>query len=184
MGFKILKATYGIQGNFTDVTKEVQAMINDDSLDFTVSAQSLGILDPAPGVKKTFQAKVVINDGKPTIMSKEDGEQFTINAKSKKGKSGPTGTQASFMSAVFKNVITFLTWFFVVFGFLASYKVGAHLFGNVFGYLFGIFGIVGYLIQLHIVFFWRLFRSEDFGFPVANVVQDLAKNVPDIIQKV
>lgn len=182
MGLKILKATYGVQGNFTDVTSEIKAMVNDDSLDFTVSAQSLGILDPAPGVKKTFQAKVVINDGHPTIMTKEDGEQFTISATETSRRRGPTASQLTFMGVVFKNILVFLTWFFIAFGFLASYKVGAHLFGNVFGYIFGIFGLIGYILQLHIIFFWRLFRSEDFNFPVANVVQKLA--IPDIIQKV
>ncbi len=94
-GLKILKASYGIQGNFTDVTKEAQAMVDDGSINFVVSPQNLGILDPAPGVKKTFQAQVVINKGTPTVMSKDDGEVFVINATPDPSKkSGPVGSQA------------------------------------------------------------------------------------------
>jgi len=79
-GLEITKATYGIDQHREDVTKEVQKMIKNDKLDFTVSSNAFGVLDPAPGVKKTLQALVSINGGSPSEIQKDDGEQFVINA--------------------------------------------------------------------------------------------------------
>ena len=79
-GFEIIKATYGVEQHREDVTKEIKKMIKNDKLDFTVSPNAFGILDPAPGVKKTLQALVSINGGSSTEIQKDDGEQFVINA--------------------------------------------------------------------------------------------------------
>jgi hypothetical protein len=79
-GLEVLKASYGTSQQMTDVTKEVKKLVRDDgSLSFNVNANSFGVLDPAPGVKKTFQANISINGGNPTLMIKEDGEQFAVN---------------------------------------------------------------------------------------------------------
>ena len=75
-GLKILKASYGTGTTNTDVTDEVSKMVTSDgSLSFTVGAQSLGILDPAPGVKKTLQISFSINGGKPTLLQHDDGDE-------------------------------------------------------------------------------------------------------------
>ena len=79
-GLEVITASYGVAPNFQDVTEQVKNMVKDGDLNFTVSAQELGILDPAPGVTKTFQAKLVINDGKPMILSKDDTEVFSVSA--------------------------------------------------------------------------------------------------------
>jgi hypothetical protein len=83
-GVEVVQASYGAQGNFQDVTKEVQAMVKDGNLNFTVSSQSIGILDPAPGIKKTFQIKTITNGGTPVILSKDDGEVIAVSAPSVK----------------------------------------------------------------------------------------------------
>lgn len=77
-GMKVLKASYGTGTTWTDVTKETQSLIKDDNLNFTTDAQTFGILDPAPGVKKTFQAQISINGGKPTLITKDDGEVLDL----------------------------------------------------------------------------------------------------------
>jgi hypothetical protein len=80
-GLKILKASYGTGSTNVDVTDEVSKMVTSDgSLSFTVGAQSLGILDPAPGVKKTLQISSSINGGKPTLLQHDDGDEVGINA--------------------------------------------------------------------------------------------------------
>jgi hypothetical protein len=81
-GLTITKAMYGIQNTFTDVTTEVQNLYQNNELNFTVSAQELGILDPAPGVKKTLQIQYSINGGKVNLMSKEDSEQVILTVPS------------------------------------------------------------------------------------------------------
>jgi hypothetical protein len=78
-GLTIMKASYGLQNTFVDVTKEVQQLFQNGELNFTVSAQSLGILDPAPGVTKTLQIQHAINGGHPQLMTKNDGEQVLIS---------------------------------------------------------------------------------------------------------
>jgi len=92
-GLTIVKATYGLQNNFTDVTEQVKNLVQDGDLNFTVSAQDLGILDPAPGVTKTFQMQYIVNKGKPQLLSKNDTEQVGISVPkvvSKDKKDQPT----------------------------------------------------------------------------------------------
>jgi hypothetical protein len=80
-GLNILKASYGTGTVNTDVTDEVSKMVTPDgTLSFTVGAQALGILDPAPGVQKTLQISISINGGKPTLLQHEDGDEVAVNA--------------------------------------------------------------------------------------------------------
>jgi hypothetical protein len=118
-GLTILQAVYGTEQTFTDVTKEVQAMVQDGSISFQVSAQSLGILDPAPGVKKTFQVKYTINGGKPTTLAVQDGDPFALDAPAvKQGASGPAGATTSFMGYVWYAMMVFfgVIYFFFMAG--------------------------------------------------------------------
>ena len=78
-GLTIIKAIYGVQSAFQDVTTGVQALANNGEVNFTVSAQSLGVLDPAPGVKKTFQMQYKINGGNISLLNKDDGEQVVLS---------------------------------------------------------------------------------------------------------
>ncbi|MDB9960955.1 hypothetical protein OAD62_02575 [Oceanihabitans sp.] len=58
-------ALFGNQGNTIDVTKEVQDALMGD--DITVSANKLGVEDPAPGETKHFavKANITIDDNAP-----------------------------------------------------------------------------------------------------------------------
>jgi len=81
VGLIVKQAMYGVgPSSWTDVTKQTQSLIQDGNLNFTVSPQAFGIIDPAPGVKKTFQSLISINGGKPTNLSKDDGEVFDLSA--------------------------------------------------------------------------------------------------------
>lgn len=80
-GLEVISAQYGVTPNFQDVTAEVQALVKDGDLNFVVSPQTLGIIDPAPGILKTFQAKVQINGGQATVLQPvNDNEVFAISA--------------------------------------------------------------------------------------------------------
>jgi hypothetical protein len=156
-GLKITKASYGVQGNFTDVTKEVQAMIVDGELSFTVSAQSLGILDPAPGVKKTFQASVIINGGTPSILSKEDGEQFSISAPApKKGPTGPLAGSLSIFGYIFYGIGIFLTIAYIFFTVGSGYQTGLAMGSQILGVIFAVGAPIYYIPLQIIVFFYSL----------------------------
>ena len=98
VGLQINKASYGVApSSLVDVTAETAALIKDGNVNFTVSPQAFGVLDPAPGVKKTFQGSFVINNGRPTILTKDDGEVFdltapTLDKKEKPNHAGIFGT--------------------------------------------------------------------------------------------
>jgi hypothetical protein len=79
-GLKILTATYGSDDHLQWVTSIVKKLVNNGSLSITVSPQALGIVDPAPGVKKILQVNVSINGAPATLFTAEDGNQLVINA--------------------------------------------------------------------------------------------------------
>jgi hypothetical protein len=190
-GLEIIKASYGAEGIFEDVTKQVKDLVKDGTVTFNVSAQSLGILDPAPGVKKTFQANVSINGAEATLLTKQDGEQFTIKAPTvKSDEKASDGTNAGFVFMFFfvSLVGSYLAYSFFKFG---SYGVGSIVIGlglaaiisgsfltfsnsktaaGVLGILGGTFTalILPVLIIIGLAFFgWRF--DWTYGEPVASV---------------
>lgn len=157
-GLTIIKASYGIQGNFTDVTQEVQGLVQDGELNFTVSAQQLGILDPAPGVQKELQIQHTINKGKKNLLTVQDNQQVLLSAPSipidKKSESLTFGIWKALLFALSIFVIGVLA--------LDSQFVGKEIFSSpILGYLFlamtlGTFGAfyTGMLLLIVIVAAW------------------------------
>lgn len=119
---EILKATYGTQGAIQDVTKETKTLVRDGQLNFTVSPAAFGILDPAPGVSKVFQANISINKGNPTSFMKNDGEQVAINVPDleKDSKDVSFGAQAS--RVIWYGLIALIGTYFTI----SAYKFGAN----------------------------------------------------------
>lgn len=122
-GLTILKASYGVQGNFTDVTKEVQGLVKDGNLDFIVSAQSLGILDPAPGILKDLQVQHVINGGHPNLDTVQDGKQIKLSAPTVKHN---VNHGYNFVKSLWSAVIIFFVGLLV----MDSYHTGNYVFGT------------------------------------------------------
>lgn len=170
-GLYIAKASYGVQGNFTDVTEEAQALVQDGNINFTVSAQSLGILDPAPGVTKTFQAQVVINSGTPSTISKEDGEVFAVSAPPVKSDDKPSHF-GNIYSAFWYGFMAVLTSYVA----FSSYKFGAKGLGVsivgiiLAGLTFISFGWAGLLILPGFVFLYSLYDPNGLDFSYARTV--------------
>jgi hypothetical protein len=139
-GLEILQASYGTQGATQDVTKETQKLIKDGSLSFTVGAQSFGILDPAPGVKKTFQANVSLNGAPATLFTKDDGEQMVINAPTVKSEDAPKSPGSQVLGVFWYFLVALIGTFFV----FCSYYFGAYgLKSSILGWIFaGVVAIV------------------------------------------
>ena len=123
-GLEVITASYGVAPNFQDVTEQVKNMVKDGDLNFTVSAQELGILDPAPGVTKTFQAKVTVNGGKPMILSKNDSEVFSVSAPPVDDPAEPV----SFSGQVFSALRYGITALIVMFLAKSTYYFGQYAF--------------------------------------------------------
>ena len=132
-GLTIIKSSYGIQGNFTDVTQEVQGLVQNGELNFLVSSQQLGILDPAPGVQKELQIQYMINKGKKNLLTIQDNQQVLLSA-----PNVPTDKKPESLTYGIWKALTFALTIFSV-GVLAldSKFVGDKLFGSpILGYLF------------------------------------------------
>ena len=120
VGLLVKQAMYGVgPSSLTDVTSQTESLIRDGNLNFTVSAQAFGIIDPAPGVKKTFQGLISINGGRPSLLTKDDGEVFdltapTINKKEKPNHAGTLGT------SIFYFLISVIGAYFS----FSAYKLG------------------------------------------------------------
>ena len=125
-GLEVLQASYGAQGATEDVTKQTQKLIQNGELHFTVGAQAFGILDPAPGVKKTFQANVSINGGSPTLFIKDDGEQVVVNAPTVQPTEPKKSPGGQALSVVWYVLVALIGTFFIC----CSYYFGAYGLGS------------------------------------------------------
>lgn len=128
-GLTIIKASYGITNAMQDVTEDVKGLAKDGDLNFNVSPQSLGILDPAPGVKKTFQLQYKVNGGNLSLLSKDDSEQVVLsvpNAVSSKNAEDDAKKAPTFMGITFHFLMVLLTTILT----LSAYYVGSNMFGS------------------------------------------------------
>lgn len=79
-GIKITKATYGAGSKLVDVKGAVSSHIKEGELNLVVSADSLGVEDPAPGQTKQLTVSYTINDGDTNVKSAYDNEAIIISA--------------------------------------------------------------------------------------------------------
>jgi len=124
-GLTILKASYGVDTQFVDVTTEVKGMVQNGDLDFVVSAQSLGIPDPNPGSSATeiFQIQYRVNGGHPKLEKYKTGEQVAISVPNvPKSKSNHS---FSLMKYIWGSIVVFFVGLLVIDG----YKTGNYIFG-------------------------------------------------------
>jgi hypothetical protein len=159
-GLNIIKASYGITNAMQDVTKEVQSMVQSGELNFTVGSQSLGILDPAPGTKKTLQIQHIINGGRPNLITKDDGEQVVLSVPDSPEKQKNDGSKAP----TFMGTISYFLWgLLVTFLTLSSYWAGQTLLGsNAAGIIFSTltlftYGMFGLVIVPLIIFAYYIY---------------------------
>jgi len=174
-GLEIVKASYGVQGAFTDVTEQTKKLVKDGTLSFTVSPQTLGVLDPAPGVKKTYQVNVSINGAAPTNLTKDDGEQIVVNAPTvaKEDKKDTPGGQimnvvfytlASISGAYFAvSFYNFATnglkfWILGVLGALSI--VSATIAFSIAGSSFSGAGLLAFVTSIGLLQFWVVYLIE------------------------
>ena len=122
-GLTILKASYGVGSQFVDVTSEVKGLSTSGNLDFTVSAQSLGILDPNPGTAKVLQLQYRVNGGHPKLEKYNDGQQVSVSIPDVPRK------KVDHKWSFAKYVWTSLFFFFVGLVVIDGYKAGNYIFG-------------------------------------------------------
>jgi len=159
-GLKIIKASYGVETQFVDVTKEIQGLNNNGELNFIVSAQSLGILDPNPGSPKILQIQYKVNNGHTNLEKFNDGEQVKLSIPTIKVKKHNHILSVSKYAMMSAWII--LLGFFII----DSYKSGNALFpestyiGLAFGLLsFITFGYIGWFWILLCLIIYNVFKN-------------------------
>ena len=132
-GLTIIKSSYGLQGNFIDVTTDIQNLLKDGELNFTVSPQQIGILDPAPGVLKELQIQYKLNNGKKNLLTVQDNQQVLLSAPNVPTDKEDKSYSAEFFKALWSSIIIFVVGCLA----LDSFSTGKLVFGSVsIGYLF------------------------------------------------
>ena len=102
-GLQIVKAEYGYEGNFADVTDAIQNYVSNGSISITVSPSAVGIPDPNPAKPKILKVDVTIN-GASSSHSIADGKKFTLSAPALDSGSKAPATQTvwSFFGTLMK----------------------------------------------------------------------------------
>lgn len=134
-GLQIVKAQYGYDKNYQDVTSAVRTYLNEGSIDIKVSPQTMGVPDPNPQKVKYLKVDIKIN-GDKSSRTIQDGKKFTLSAPAIKTDTTSSATQ-SFMSLVgniFYDIFLFCFWFYWFSITIESADYGERLTGSAGGY--------------------------------------------------
>jgi hypothetical protein len=166
-GLQIVKAEYGYEGNFADVTDAIQNYISNGSIAITVSPSTVGIPDPNPAKPKLLKVDVTIN-GAASSYSIPDGKKFNLSAPALDDSHViPIGKQAESVSTILFNSIWTVLRYSIHFSItILAAKYGERKFGSAGKWGLGILSLITYgifpiFVLPIIVFWWRLFSSSD-----------------------
>jgi hypothetical protein len=178
----IKEATYGLGANTADVTKTLQSMIKDDSIDIIVGPKSLGT-DPSVGSAKKLSVIYLVN-GVQEQKTIADGSQFAIySAKKAAEDKDPRNKAGQATTSLYKTILSGLSTFLHLLGVGITYKVGTSIFDPIIGYvLTGIALVVPYFglwgVPL-IVFWYRIFVTSDLA-GLASVPVQVVKDMSNV----
>jgi hypothetical protein len=166
-GLQIVKAEYGYQGNFADVTSAIQNYLSNGSISITVSPSTVGIPDPNPAKPKLLKVDFTVN-GASMSQSIPDGQKFTISAPpiNRDATTPVADSVTSVSSALFSGIWSLIKYtFFLTTIFLAmdfgELKFGT---GGKWGFAALTFLTAGFFpifILPVIIFWWRMFSVND-----------------------
>lgn len=111
-GLAIIKAEYGYEGNFADVTNAVQTLIDSGSINIKVSHSAVGIPDPNPSKPKKLKVEYTLN-GSTNTDEIPDGSTFKISAPASTGgnTTSPSTYVNQLVGILFNNVFRFVAMF-------------------------------------------------------------------------
>lgn len=180
----IKEATYGLGANTADVTKTLQSMIKDDSIDVLVGPKTMGT-DPSVGSAKKLSVVYLVN-GVQEQKTIDDGSQFAIYSAKKEAESNDPRTRAGkATSSLYGTILSGLSTFLHLLGVGITYKVSTSIFDPIIGYvLTGISLVVPYFglwaIPL-IVFWYRMFLTSDLQ-GLAQVPTQVVRDMANVVR--
>lgn len=161
-GLQIVKAEYGYDKNYQDVTEAVRSYLKDGSINVTVNPRNMGIPDPNPNKAKQLKVDVKIN-GNPSSLTIKDGQTFKLNAPPVNAtSSGSTPTQD--VMSLIGSIVGYFGYFVMLF-ILFSITIESALYGEtlftggklIIGFMaFVSFGVFPIFILPFLMFFSRL----------------------------
>jgi len=162
-GLQIVKAEYGYEGNFADVTDAVNNLVSNGSISMTVSPSAVGIPDPNPAKPKLLKVEYTLN-GASNSESISDGKKFSVSAPAlNSDASAPIGNSGfTIVSSFIGNFIYYLLWILVTF---LVMDFGESKFGTVGKWGFAALSFFmrfyfGLFIMPIIIFWWALFSQN------------------------
>ena len=128
-GLKIVKAEYGYEGNFADVTSAVKTYVDNGTINMKVSPSAVGIPDPNPNKQKVLNVDVTINE-EPSSYTIEDGKTFSISAPALNTitRTSPGESAGMFIFVFLSRLITCLILTFWFASIRVSYDAGGILY--------------------------------------------------------
>ena len=113
-GLKIVKAQYGYDTNYQDVTSAVRSYLKDGSINITVNPRTMGVPDPNPQKVKYLKVDIKIN-GDPSSRTIQDGQKFTLSAPAIKNAITTTLSQdlMSLVGNIFYDIFLFCYWYYL-----------------------------------------------------------------------
>ena len=166
-GLQIVKAEYGYQGNFADVTDAVQNYVSNGSISITVSPSAVGIPDPNPAKPKLLKVDYTIN-GTSSSQSISDGKKFTLSAPpiNRDATTPVKDTVSSVGSSIFSGVLSVIKYTFLISAIFLAMDFGESKFGTggKWGFAAITFltaGTFPVLIMPAGIFWWRMFSASD-----------------------
>lgn len=76
--WQLVRAEYGVENHWADVTSRIASLIQGNSLDITVNNDTLGG-DPAPGTPKTLRLRVRNENGREEILSYHEKDLISLS---------------------------------------------------------------------------------------------------------
>ena len=161
-GLQIVKAQYGYDKNYQDVTEAVRSYLKDGSINVTVNPKNMGIPDPNPQKAKQLKVDVKIN-GNPSSHTIKDGQAFKLNAPPINTTSSESTPTQNVMSLI-GSIVGYFGYFVMLFV-LFSVTIESALYGEtlftggklIIGFMaFVSFGVFPIFILPFFMFFSRL----------------------------
>jgi hypothetical protein len=111
-GLTIVKAEYGYDGNFTDVTSAVQTMVRNGGINLRVGHRAVGLPDPNPNKKKKLTVEYTLN-GATNSDEFDDGSIFKLSAPAttQTDTTPPSDYVGQLIGILFSSVFRFASMF-------------------------------------------------------------------------
>ena len=163
----IKEANYGIGSSTADVTRQLQSLVNENTIDVKIGPDTMGT-DPSIGDKKSLSV-VYLVDGQEEQKTIDDGSMFAVyNRSATNEESDPRSQLGAATSGIYSSIIGGLSIFLHLLGVGIAYKVGTVAFGSIFGYILTAVALIipyfGLWAIPILVFFYRFFKTSDIQF--------------------